>query len=211
MRRGPVGSGLVCQQYMSESPDFSSTPLRLRSPVHLRSIVMVGMMGAGKSAIGRRLAQRMRLPFVDADTEIESAAGCTIDEIFSRHGEAAFRDGERRVIARLLEGPRCVLATGGGAFMDTETRERIRHLGVSVWLKADLDTLVDRVARRTHRPLLKNGNPRDILERLIALRYPVYAEADVTVETGDIPATATVERVADALAGFYEKAAGLQS
>ncbi len=205
MRRGPDGSGLVCLQYMSEPSDFSSTPSQQRS------IVMVGMMGAGKSAIGRRLAQRMRLPFVDADTEIESAAGCTIDEIFSRHGEAAFRDGERRVIARLLEGPRCVLATGGGAFMDAETRERIRQLGVSVWLKADLDTLVDRVARRTHRPLLKNGNPRDILERLIALRYPVYAEADITVETGDIPATATVERVAAALTGFYDRAAGLAS
>jgi len=165
-----------------------------------RSIVMVGMMGAGKSAIGRRLAQRLGLPFVDADSEIERAAGCSIEEIFAKHGEADFRDGERRVIARLLEGPVCVLATGGGAFMDAATRERIRASAVSVWLKADLDTLVDRVGRRNNRPLLKNGDPRQILEGLIAVRYPVYAEADITVETGDAPPATTVERVVEALA-----------
>lgn len=165
-----------------------------------RSIVMVGMMGAGKSAIGRRLAQRLGLPFVDADTEIERAAGCSIEEIFAKHGEADFRDGERRVIARLLEGPVCVLATGGGAFMDAATRERIRANAVSVWLKADLDTLVDRVGRRNNRPLLKNGDPRQILEGLIAIRYPVYAEADITVETGHAPPATTVERVVEALA-----------
>src|SRR5262249_29144580 len=125
-----------------------------------RPIVMVGMMGAGKSAIGRRLAQRLGLPFVDADAEIERAAGCTIEEIFEKHGEAIFRDGERRVIARLLEGPVGVLATGGGAFMDPETRARIRSRAITVWLKADLDTLVDRVSRRSHRPLLTNGDPR---------------------------------------------------
>ena len=166
------------------------------------TIVMVGMMGAGKSAIGRRLAQRLGLPFVDADTEIERAAGCSIEEIFAKHGEADFRDGERRVIARLLEGPVCVLATGGGAFMDAETRARIRARATSVWLKADLDTLVDRVGRRNHRPLLKNGDPREILARLIAARYPIYAEADITVETGDAPPATTVERVVEALAAL---------
>jgi shikimate kinase len=171
-----------------------------------RPIVMVGMMGAGKSAIGRRLAHRLGVPFVDADAEIESAAGATIAEIFEKHGEAAFRDGERRVIARLLEGPIGVLATGGGAFMDAETRARIRSRAVTAWLKADLDTLVERVSRRGHRPLLKNGDPREILARLIALRDPVYAEADITVETGHAPAAATVDRVIEALAAFYARA-----
>ncbi len=172
-----------------------------------RPIVMVGMMGAGKSAIGRRLAHRLGLPFVDADAEIERAAGCSIEEIFERHGEAVFRDGERRVIARLLEGPVGVLATGGGAFMDPETRARIRSRAITVWLKADLDTLVERVSRRTHRPLLKNGDPREILTQLVALRYPIYAEADITVETGNTPAAATVERVIEALAAFAPRVA----
>jgi shikimate kinase len=171
-----------------------------------RPIVMVGMMGAGKSAIGRRLAHRLGVAFVDADAEIERAAGATIAEIFEKHGEAAFRDGERRVIARLLDGPAGVLATGGGAFMDPETRARIKSRAVTVWLKADVETLVDRVARRGHRPLLKNGDPREILSRLIALRDPVYAEADITVETGHAPAAATVERVIEALAAFRARA-----
>ncbi|MCW5772414.1 MAG: shikimate kinase [Rhodospirillaceae bacterium] len=167
-----------------------------------RLIVMIGMMGAGKSAIGRRLAQKLGMPFVDADTEIERAAGCSIEDIFSEHGESAFRDGERRVIARLLEGPPGVLATGGGAFMDPETRARLRERAITIWLKADLDTLVERVARRSNRPLLKQGDPRETLARLIALRYPVYAEADITVETGDTPASTTVERVIEALAAY---------
>ena len=175
-----------------------------------RPIVMVGMMGAGKSAIGRRLAQRLGLPFVDADAEIERAAGCTIEEIFDRHGEAAFRDGERRVIARLLDGPVGVLATGGGAFMDPETRARIRSRAITVWLKADLDTLVERVSRRGHRPLLKNGDPRAILTQLLEARGPVYAEADITVETGNAPAAATVERVIEALAAFRPREAAEQ-
>lgn len=173
-----------------------------------RPIVMVGMMGAGKSAIGRRLAQRLGVPFLDADTEIERAAGSTISEIFEKHGEAAFRDGERRVIARLLDGPAGVLATGGGAFMDPETRARIKERAVTVWLKADLDTLVERVSRRGHRPLLKNGDPREILARLIAQRDPVYAEADITVETGQAPAAATVERVLAALTAFRARSQG---
>lgn len=175
-----------------------------------RPIVMVGMMGAGKSAIGRRLAQRLGVPFLDADTEIERAAGSTISEIFEKHGEAAFRDGERRVIARLLDGPAGVLATGGGAFMDPETRARIKERAVTVWLKADLDTLVERVSRRGHRPLLKNGDPREILAQLIAQRDPVYAEADITVETGQAPAAATVERVIAALTAFRARSQGRQ-
>jgi shikimate kinase len=164
-----------------------------------RSIVMVGLMGAGKTSIGRRLAQRLGLPFVDADHEIESAAGCTIEEIFERYGEAAFRDGERKIIQRLLERPPHVLATGGGAFMDPETRARIKAAGISVWLKADLDVLVRRVSRRSNRPLLKRGDPREVLAKLMELRYPVYAEADVCIDSLDAPAETTVERVIEAI------------
>jgi shikimate kinase len=181
---------------------MSATRLSLSGKDLDRPIVMVGMMGAGKSAIGRRLAQRLGLPFVDADAEIERAAGTTIAEIFEKHGEAVFRDGERRVIARLLDGPIGVLATGGGAFMDPETRARIRTRAITVWLKADLDTLVDRVSRRGHRPLLKDGDPREVLTRLMTVRDPIYAEADITVETGHAPTAATVDRVIDALAAF---------
>jgi shikimate kinase len=167
-----------------------------------RSIVFVGLMGAGKTCIGRRLASRLELPFVDADAEIESAAGCSIDEFFTRHGEAAFRDGERRVIGRLLGQPRQILSTGGGAFMDPGTRTEIRDKGISVWLRADLDLLLRRTGRRNNRPLLKRGNPREILCNLIDQRYPVYAEADVVVESVDSPPEATVERVLDAVSNF---------
>lgn len=156
-------------------------------------------MGAGKSCIGRRLAARLDLPFVDADKEIEEAAGCSIPEIFERHGEQAFRDGERRVILRLLDGPTCVLATGGGAFMDPRTREAIRARGISIWLRADLDLLARRVARRNDRPLLQVEDPRRKLEELMAVRYPVYAEADLTVDSQDGPPDATLERVLQAL------------
>ncbi|HWK47450.1 MAG TPA: shikimate kinase [Stellaceae bacterium] len=148
-----------------------------------RTVVLVGLMGAGKTSIGQRLARRLGLGFVDADHEIETAANCTISEIFARHGEAAFRTGERRVIARLLEAPPHVLATGGGAFMDPSTRERIRARGISVWLRADLDTLVARVGRRGNRPLLAGDDPRAVLERLIAIRHPIYAEADIIVDS----------------------------
>ncbi|MTJ81209.1 MAG: shikimate kinase [Telmatospirillum sp.] len=165
-----------------------------------RSIVLVGLMGAGKSCVGRRLAQRLGLPFIDADTEIEAAAGCSISEIFARYGEGAFRDGERKVVGRLLAGPRCVLATGGGAFMDPETRALIAEKGISVWIRADLDLLVKRTAGRDHRPLLRQGDPREILGRLIADRYPVYAAADLAVDTADRPPEFTVDRVLDALA-----------
>jgi shikimate kinase len=160
---------------------------------------MVGLMGAGKSAIGKRLAQALGLNFVDADKEIEEAAGCAIPEIFARFGEPAFRDGERRVIARLLEGPVCVLATGGGAFMDEGTRAKIKERGLSVWLRADLDTLVRRTARRSNRPLLNAGDPKEILGKLMAVRHPVYAEADVTVDSHDAPPESTTARVIEAL------------
>jgi shikimate kinase len=165
-----------------------------------RTVALVGLMGAGKTSIGRRLAQRLGLPFLDADAEVEAAAGTSIEEIFRRHGETAFRDGERRVIARLLDNPLHVLATGGGAFMDASTRELLRSRAVTVWLRADLELMLARVGRRNNRPLLKNGDPRAVLERLIAERYPVYAEADITVESIDGPPDATVDRVLVALA-----------
>ena len=164
-----------------------------------RSIVLVGLMGAGKSTVGRRLAARLGLPFVDSDNEIEAAAGCSIAEIFADQGEAAFRDGERRVIARLLDGPPKVLATGGGAFMDPETRARVRAQGLSVWLKAELEVLLKRCLKRNHRPLLQQGDPRATLARLMADRYPVYAEADITVESGDGPHDAVVAAILDAI------------
>lgn len=167
-----------------------------------KSVVLIGLMGAGKSCIGRRLAVRLGVPFVDADTEIEAAAGCTVAEIFARFGEPGFREGERKVMARLLDGPVRVLAAGGGAFMDTVTRERIRERGISVWLRADLDLLVKRTAGRDHRPLLKQGNPREILDRLMQQRYPVYAEADLTVDSLDEVPEVTVENVVQALAAF---------
>jgi shikimate kinase len=165
-----------------------------------RTIVLVGLMGAGKSKIGRRLAARLGLPFFDSDPEIEMAAGETIEEIFANRGERVFRDGERRVIARLLAQPVHVLATGGGAFMDPVTRELIARRGVSLWLRADLDVLVSRVLRRSNRPLLKQGDPRAILAQLIDRRYPVYAEADVVMDSGEGSPEATVSRAIAALA-----------
>lgn len=167
-----------------------------------KTIALVGLMGAGKSSIGRRLAQRLKVPFADADTEIEAAAGATIEEIFERHGEAAFREGERRVIARLLDGPIHVLAAGGGAFMDPQTRARIRERGISVWLRADIDILLARVARRDNRPLLKAGDPRTILAELMEKRYPIYAEADITVDSVEGPPESTLGRVIAALKRF---------
>lgn len=168
-------------------------------PVPPKTIAFVGLMGAGKSCVGRRLAVRLGLPFVDVDAEIEAAAGLTVSEIFSRYGEPAFRDGERKVVARLLDGPPLVLATGGGAFMDPATRRLISDKAISVWLSADLDLLVKRTAGRDHRPLLKAGDPRVILGRLIEQRYPVYAQADITVESRDQPPEQTVEAVLRAL------------
>src|SRR3990172_12547296 len=164
-----------------------------------KTIVLVGLMGAGKSCIGRRLAARLDLPFVDADREIEEAAGCSVPEIFERHGEQAFRDGERRVIRRLLDGPVRVLAAGGGAFMDPQTRAAIRARAVSVWLRADLELLLRRVLRRNDRPLLQVDDPRGRLAELMAERHPIYAEADIAVDSEDGPPEATLERVLAAL------------
>lgn len=164
-----------------------------------KTIVLIGLMGAGKSSVGRRLARCLRLPFADADDEISRVAGLAIPEIFEVYGEAAFRDCERQVIARMLrESPR-VLATGGGAFLDPATRAAIARRGISVWLRAELDTLVDRTGRRNDRPLLRTGDPRAKLQALINERYPVYASADLVVDTGPEPPEMTMERVLDAL------------
>jgi shikimate kinase len=172
---------------------------KLLSLLGTRTIVLVGMMGAGKSSIGRRLSSVLGVPFVDADTEIEKAAGMSIPEIFELQGEAYFRAGEARVIARLLEHGPHVLATGGGAFMNPQTRTLVGERGLSVWLKAELEILLRRVRRRTDRPLLKTGDPALTLERLMAERYPVYAEADVTVMSRDVAHDAIVSEIITAL------------
>ena len=177
----------------------SSSPLSVP-----RTVALVGLMGAGKSAIGKRLALRLGLPFVDADDEIERAAGCSISEFFERFGEAEFRAGERRVISRLLAGPQLVLSTGGGAYMDTETRTLMRKHAITVWLRADLEVLYERVRKRTHRPLLRQGDPKDILARLIDQRYPVYAQADLVVESTAQPPDVTTDQVIDALRRHLE-------
>ncbi len=179
----------------------AGTSARIQGFIPRRTIVLVGLMGAGKTKIGRRLAARLNLPFFDSDTEIETAAGETIEEIFRNRGEAVFRDGERRVIARLLAQPVHVLATGGGAFMDPATRALIVRRGVSVWLRADLDVLLARVARRNNRPLLQQQDPRTVLAALIERRHPVYAEADVIIDSGEGPLELTTTRVIAALAG----------
>ena len=152
-------------------------------PALARSVVLVGLMGAGKTSVGMRLAHLLGAGFVDSDDEIEKAANLSVPEIFERYGEAHFRGGERRVLARILAGPPAVVATGGGAFMDPETRTLVRDRAVSVWLRAALDVLVQRTAGRAHRPLLNRGNPREVLAGLIEARYPVYSEADITVDS----------------------------
>ena len=185
------------QGHAPAAPPAGAEPSELPAALHGRSLVLVGLMGAGKTSIGRRLAARLGLPFRDADTEIELAAGCTIPELFSRYGEADFRAGERRVIRRLLSGDPLVLATGGGAFMDAETRATIRTEAVSVWLRCRLPTLVRRVSSRSNRPLLRDGNPAEILARLMEVRHPVYAEADLAVDCGDEPPDHTTAKVLD--------------
>jgi shikimate kinase len=173
-----------------------------RDSLGRRAIVLVGLMGAGKTSVGRRLAEKLNLPFVDADHEIALAAGKSIPEIFSDHGEDYFREGERRVITRLLEDGAQVLATGGGAYMNSETRERIRDHGISIWLKADLDLLLKRVSKRNDRPLLQQDDPAKVLQRLMDTRYPVYATADVTVESRDVQHGQMVNEVIKALANW---------
>ncbi|RDJ20949.1 shikimate kinase [Bosea caraganae] len=166
----------------------------LRAALGRRAVVLVGMMGSGKSAVGRRLAVRLGLPFVDADTEIETAAGMTIPEIFAQRGESEFRDGERRVISRILttRSP-LVLATGGGAYMNDETRQRIAELGISIWLKAEVDVLMRRVRKRSNRPLLQTADPEATMRNMLAEREPVYALADLTLMSRDDPLEVVIE------------------
>lgn len=190
----------------AEMPEATveSVPAPLASAVRgalgARSIVLVGMMGAGKSSIGRRLATTLDIPFQDADTEIEKAAGMSIPDIFESKGEAYFRAGETRVIARLLDGGPQVLATGGGAFMNEQTRAAVREKGISIWLKAELDVLLRRVKRRVDRPLLKNGDPAETLEKLMAERDPIYAQADLTVGSRDVPHESIVGEIVGKIA-----------
>ena len=184
---------------MTETAIATPADAALVAALGMRSVVLVGMMGSGKSSIGRRLASRLVIPFVDADSEIEVAAGMTIPEIFDRHGEPYFRAGEARVIARLLDQGPQVLATGGGAFMNADTRLAIRAKGVSIWLKADLDVLAKRIKRRNDRPMLKTDDPAATLAALVDLRYPVYAEADLTVHSREVPHDAIVDEIIAAL------------
>lgn len=181
---------------------------RLVQAIGRRSIVLVGIMGCGKSTVGKRLAHRLGLEFVDADSEIERAANMTVAEIFAEHGEDYFRSGEERVIARLLrEGPQ-VLATGGGAFMSEATRTAIREQGLSVWLKVDLATAMTRVRRRATRPLLRNPDPEGTMRKLLAEREPVYAQAAMTVRSRDVPHEAVVDQIVLTLADHLLQGAG---
>jgi len=172
------------------------------APLRHRTIALVGLMGVGKSSVGRRLANALELPFHDADAEVEAAAGRSISDIFNDLGEPAFREGERRVIARLLDQPAHVLATGGGAFMNPETRALIKARAVSVWLKTDLEVLARRVSRKDSRPLLKGKDPLAVLQQLAEVRYPAYGEADLIVETGDAPHHVTVDQLIRALSAY---------
>jgi shikimate kinase len=178
----------------------ATAPAALRARLGARSIVLVGMPGSGKSSIGRRLAQHLGLEFIDADQEIEAAAGMSIADIFSQHGEPYFRAGEARVIARLLDKGPQVIATGGGAFANLDTRALVRARALSVWLKADVDLLLRRVKRKNDRPLLRVADPEAVLKRLLAEREAVYAEADITVTSLDVPHEAVVEALVKALA-----------
>jgi shikimate kinase len=171
-------------------------------PLRRRTIALVGLMGVGKSSVGRRLANALELPFRDADAEVETAAGRSISDIFAELGEEAFREGERRVIARLLDQPPHVLATGGGAFMNDQTRALIKGKAISVWLKADLDVLARRVGRKDTRPLLAGKEPLEVLQAQAQVRYPIYGQADVIVETGDAAHHVTVEQVIRALTAY---------
>ena len=178
---------------------------RVRSALNGRNIVFVGMMGSGKSAIGKRLAANLEVPFVDADSAIEEAAGMSIADIFDSFGEEHFRDGERKVIARLMGEGSMVLSTGGGAFMNDETRTLIKEEAISVWLKADFETLMERVMRKDNRPLLKNGDPEETMRRLLVEREPFYAKADIVVESRNETHEKVVEAVSNALIDHLEK------
>lgn len=193
MRFASLTAGCIAPQAMQRNSKIPDSSAR-RGP-----IVLVGMMGVGKSTVGRRLAARLGLTFVDADEEIEKAAGMSVAEIFERYGESHFRDGERRVIARLMDGAPKVIATGGGAFMQEETRQLILESATAVWLDADIDILVDRVGRRDSRPLLKNRDPRAVLTELAAVRNPVYALAPIHVKSIAAPHEIAVEKIMEQL------------
>jgi shikimate kinase len=189
----------IALQHPASISSQASQLASLLAALGRRSIVLVGMMGAGKSSVGRKLAGKLGLPFIDADSEIEAAAGMTIPDIFSVRGEAEFRTGEARVIARLLESGPQVLATGGGAFMNADTRAMIGAKGISVWLRADFDVLFKRIKRRSDRPLLKTADPAATLRGLMQERYPVYALADVTVDSRDVLHEVIVDEILGAL------------
>ena len=180
----------------------------LKAALRRKTVVLVGLMGVGKSSVGRRLAAALDLPFRDADNEVEAAAGRSISEIFAELGESAFRDGERRVIGRLLDEPPHVLATGGGAFVNPETRVLIKSKAIAVWLKADLELLARRVGRKEGRPLLKGRDPMDVLREHASLRYPAYGEAHLTVETGDTAHGVAVDAVIQGLRGYLAPSEG---
>ena len=192
---------------ISPVPATASPEAEILALLDKRLIVLVGMMGAGKSTIGRRLAARLNLPFVDADVEIEAAAGMTIPEIFEAHGEPHFRDGEARVIARLLENGPGVLATGGGSFMREETRQRIGEKAVSIWLKADPEVIMRRVKRRVDRPLLQTADPVASVTRLLGEREPVYERANITIASREVPHDKIVDECIDALRAQLASAA----
>lgn len=188
----------------TESPAPPADAQRLIALLGTRHLVLVGLMGAGKTSVGKRIAQRLHLPFIDSDNAIEEAAHMAIPEIFALKGEAEFRAGERRVIARLLGERQRVIATGGGAYMDAETRARIREKGISLWLKAELPVLMKRVLRRQDRPLLQNADPEATMRGLIEKRYPVYAEADVTILSEDVAHEVMVQTAIEALIAHLE-------
>ena len=184
-------------------PEGGATPAALPSGGRRleRTVALVGMMGVGKSTVGKKLAESLGSPFVDSDDEIVRAAGLSVQEIFQRHGESEFRRGERRVIERLLNGPPIVLATGGGAYIDPDTRALLKEKATTIWLRANLDLIWKRVNRRDTRPLLKQENPKQVLADLLALRTPIYAEADIAIDSGDGPASDAVKAIRDAM-GF---------
>jgi len=186
----------------SETGASDAATLNPAPPQPPRTIALVGLMGAGKTTVGRRLAAALQMPFADADAEIVKAAGRSIEEIFAEHGECAFRRGERQVIARMLNGPVHVLATGGGAFIDPGTRALMKERAISIWLKAPLDVLMKRVEKRDNRPLLKEADPRAVMQRLMDERYPIYAEADITIESAPGPHNTAVEKIIEALHAY---------
>ncbi len=194
----------------SENATVKQLARTVRDALQHRSVVFVGMMGSGKSSIGRRLAAVLDLPFIDADTAIEQAAGMTVEDIFREYGEAYFREGEERVIKRLLQTGPQVLATGGGAVISPKTRAEIMRAGVSIWLRAPVELLLQRVSRRDNRPLLKTADPRAVLTRLLEMREPYYAEAHLVLDSRDVPHEAIVEEVLPLLASYLGTKSGAE-